>query len=482
MISDNPFLSLDKEILGEVYSSTESLDNLTILCDEFGSRFPGTEGDRASVEFMVDKLKCYGLKNAHYETFNLLGWVRGRGRLEIVDPIQKSLECISLPHALPGRVESKLIDLGDGPLEAYEKRKSEIDGNIVMVTSRTPFDMKRSLHRTEKYLRSILAGAKGFIFMSHYPAYGPITGVMYPITPAVGISYENGQFLSRLIKRYDEIDVKLETSDEIVEQTSYNVVADIPGSSDEEEFVIVGAHYEGHDISQGAIDSGSGACVVLEIARVLNKINKSINRRIRFICFGVEEIGCYGSVNYVKHHDDELSKIMFMLNLDAAGNEGRKGVGFNGVPELEPFFRKAVEEMKVDAPIYQTVTPYSDHFPFFVKGIPTASGGDPEARIRTGGRGYGHTHYDTVDKVELHYLREAAANYARFLLRVANNDKWPAKHRKRCEVESILKEQGFFETVQLNQQVKEYVSKWGQISPYTKAWIDGRIAQATDFW
>ncbi|NIN63890.1 MAG: aminopeptidase, partial [Anaerolineae bacterium] len=59
-----------------------------------------------------------------------------------------------------------------------------------------PLGMKRFLHRSEKYMRSVLAGAKGWIFMNHYPAYGPPTGGISPIIPAVGISYEDGSFLS----------------------------------------------------------------------------------------------------------------------------------------------------------------------------------------------------------------------------------------------------------------------------------------------
>ena len=58
----NPYLDVDKEILGEVYTSSEPMDNLIILCDEFGSRFPGTPGDRAAVEYMVEKLRSYGLE------------------------------------------------------------------------------------------------------------------------------------------------------------------------------------------------------------------------------------------------------------------------------------------------------------------------------------------------------------------------------------------------------------------------------------
>ena len=55
-----------------------------------------------------------------------------------------------------------------------------------------------------------------------------------------------------------------------------------------------------------------------------------------------------------------------------------------------------------------------------------------------GGRGYGHTRYDTLDKVELTYLREAAALAARLALRMANAENWPATRRDDQAIQDIL--------------------------------------------
>jgi Iap family predicted aminopeptidase len=179
----NPYLDVDKKVMAEVYTSSEPMDNLKVLCDVYGSRFPGTPGDRPSVEYMVKKLKEYGCSNAHMEEFSIAGWTRGPATLEIVKPVKKSFDVISLPHSIGDEVEGKLVFLGDGAVPDYEKRKSEIDGSIAMVTSAMPRGMKRMLHRSEKYMRSVMAGAKGWIFMNHYPAYGPPTGGINPIIP-----------------------------------------------------------------------------------------------------------------------------------------------------------------------------------------------------------------------------------------------------------------------------------------------------------
>jgi len=471
-LADNPNLEKDKKIVSEIYTSSEPMENLKVLCDVYGSRFGGTPGDFGSVKWMVEKLKSYGVENAHYETFEFPGWTRGPARLEVTSPSEKEFECISLPHSVGGEVEAKLVFLEDGPLDIYEERKDEIEGNIVMVTSRNPLGMKRFLHRSEKYMRSILAGAKGWIFMNHYPAHGPPTGGISPIIPAVGVSYEDGSFLARLLEREGEVKAKITTTDRNMDMTSYNVICDISGISDDGEYVLSGSHYDGHDISQGAVDPASGAVTVLEMARVLNMVKDKLRRRVRLVCFGVEEIGLFGSYNYVAQHEEEMGALRFMLNLDAAGGSGKKGVILHGHPELEPFIEHAAKEMKAELPYFQRVSPYSDHWPFFLKGVPTAGGGDPEAiRTRTG-RGYGHTRYDTVDKVELENLRRAAANYSRLLLRVANADEWPAKRNSKEEIEEFIKEQGYDQTVALANKVKEYVRTWDEIHPDTKIWLE----------
>jgi len=61
---DNPYLEVDKAIVSEIYTSSEPMDNLKVLCDVYGSRFGGTPGDFGSVRWMVEKLRSYGCPTA----------------------------------------------------------------------------------------------------------------------------------------------------------------------------------------------------------------------------------------------------------------------------------------------------------------------------------------------------------------------------------------------------------------------------------
>ncbi len=467
---DNPYLDVDKKIMSEIYTSSEPMDNLKVLCDVHGSRFPGTPGDLGSVKYMVERLESYGVDDAHYETFTIPGWRRGKATLEVTSPIKREFEVISLPHSIACEVEAKLVDLGAGHVDIYEKRKDEVDGNIVMVSSARPLGMTRSLHRSEKYRRSVLAGAKGWIFMNHYPAYGPPTGGINPIIPSVGIAYEDGTFLQRLVERAGRVKVRIKTTDKNLDMETYNVVGDVPGTSDDPEYLVTGCHYDGHDISQGALDPASGAVVVMEMARVLSMVRDKLKRRVRFLLFGAEETGLHGSRYYTSTHEEELADCRFMLNLDSAGGPGKRGVIFTGYTELYPLLERWAAEMKAEIPFFSRMSSASDHFPFFQKGVPTGNGGDP-GRTSTG-RGFGHTRYDTLDKIELTNLRLASANYSRFLFRAANCDDWPMKGKSQEEIDELISQMRPGDAADLSERLVEYVRTWDNLHPDTKEWLD----------
>jgi Iap family predicted aminopeptidase len=466
------YRELDKRMLGEVYGSTNTMENLVKLCDEYKSRWPGSGDDRDACVFMVEKLEDYGFEDPRIESFICPGWIRGSSKLSVFDPMVKDIPCIALPMSCEGEIEAELVFLGDGPIDIYEKRREEIDGNIVMVTSRSPLTMNRSMHRMEKFQRSVLAGAKGWIFMNHYPAYGPPTGGVSPIIPAVGISYEDGSYLSRILKSKGKIKLKLETKCKNRNVETYNVVSDIPGSKEDTDVVIYGAHYEGHDIAVGALDNATGAVCVLEVARVLLKERKHLKRPMKFILFGAEEIGLYGSWAYVDQNLDDVDNIRFMLNFDAAGRAGKQGFNLHGWTNLEPLFSSIADDIGVDIPLWQSVSPYSDHWPFLLKGIPTATMGDPEENRRRGGRGFGHTIYDTVDKADLRAQRECVANSAIAAIRLVNSDNWPVQHRKDEDIDKLIRVQGYDEIIALGERLKKYLfSRENNLRNETKTYL-----------
>jgi hypothetical protein len=71
------------------------------------------------------------------------------------------------------------------------------------------------------------------------------------------------------------------------------------GTTHPEEMYIVGAHMDGHGWGEAANDDGSGAALVMELARVFSSRDVKTERSIRFILWNNEETGLNGAYAYV---------------------------------------------------------------------------------------------------------------------------------------------------------------------------------------
>ena len=425
----NPYIDLDRLMLGDIYTSNEAMDNLMVLCDDFGARAAGTPDERAAAEFLAQCLTKYGFNQAELQPYEYAAWECSNASLEVISPFASNVDGIALPYCPACNFEAPLLMLEDGSPDSFQKREKDIPGAIVAVSSAPPPSLGRSVHRTEMYHRAALAGAVGFIFIGMYEGRGPETGSIdhdqEALIPGVSIDHESAEYLRRQTTRKGPLTLRVRVEARTFQTTSWNVVAELPGESDE--LVLFGSHYDGHLIAQGASDPASGVVAALEAARVLARhARPKLTRTLRAIFWGTEEIGLIGAYRDVETHAADLDRIRFLLNCDAAGGHGEKGVVLNQLPELEPLFDRFGEELG-DLAYRQSTHAFSDHFPYFLQGVPTAYVGNPRGKFS--GRGWGHTRYDTVDKVELRDVRNAAALVARVVLRTAAEAEWPVARR-----------------------------------------------------
>ncbi len=304
--------AFDKLLAGEIFTSTDIQTNLEILCDDLGSRFAGTPAEAEAAQFLEATLQRYHLKDVHSEPFEYNGWTRGTAKLTVTSPWQRELPCLSMPMSPSGKCSGKIIDLGMGSPETFDTLQAELKGNIALVNIANPISAGRWVHRTEKYNRSILAGAQAFIFVSNVDGYGPITGALgfnrWGLIPGIMISKETGTFLQRAIRRNGSVEVEIETTDTLAKKTSWNIIGDVKGNASNEDMIVIGVHYDGHDISQGAEDPASGLVAGLEVARVLGIYADRLKRAVRFVLFGVEELGLIGAHAYINSHPKDIGR------------------------------------------------------------------------------------------------------------------------------------------------------------------------------
>jgi Zn-dependent M28 family amino/carboxypeptidase len=310
-----------------------------------------------------------------------------------------------------------------------------------MASSATPETEDRWIHRAEKYYAAANHGAAGFVFRNHVEGCLPPTGSIGredgpgPI-PAVGVSKEVGDRLvrysaDRSLEATLDVDARNEPA------TSRNVEGVLGPDTDEE--VILTAHVDAHDVGEGANDNGVGTVLVAEVARLLSHIEDDLDTAVRFVVFGSEEIGLYGSSHWVDTHPNEGVKAL--VNLDSAGYSRNLKVYTHRFDAIGEAFEAASEELAVPVEVYDAIKPHSDHWPFAQEGIPAAEG---QAVKEESGRGWGHTHADTLDKLDVRDLRDLSVVLASAVLKLAAADR-TIEHKSREEIRQATIEDGYGE-------------------------------------
>lgn len=101
-----------------------------------------------------------------------------------------------------------------------------------------------------------------------------------------------------------------------------NIIAEIPGTMNPEEIVVIGAHYDSVKGSPGADDNASGVAAILEFARLFK--NLKFKRTIRLVAFVNEEPPFFftkkmGSYQYAHKAKIREEKIVAMLSIESIG-------------------------------------------------------------------------------------------------------------------------------------------------------------------
>ncbi len=212
--------------------------------------------------------------------------------------------------------------------------------------------------------------------------------------------------------------IRLSIEQDEYEGCSRNVVAELPGSTDE--WIALTAHYDSTSLSRGAYDNMTGCIGLLGILEYMAK--SAPNRYgLRFIFCGSEERGLLGSKAYTASHEDELKKCALNINLDMIGSYmGRFIACVSAEEKLAGYVEYLCAEIGfgIDA---RTGVYSSDSTPFADHGVPALS----FARLARGEYATIHNRYDTKDIVSPEQTQEDIEFLAYFTDRMANAIKCP---------------------------------------------------------
>ena len=273
-----------------------------------------------------------------------------------------------------------------------------------------------------------------------------------------GLDVENPHFVGQF--PLPDVNVKIVVSVEKVKKTDQNVVALLPPpeSTDNTEYVIVGAHYDhiGHgeigslarkgeegQIHNGADDNASGTAVVLELAATLREAYQEHPEKFRRgIIFGLwsgEELGLIGSTHFVNHPTVPLEKVAAYLNFDMVGRLRDNKLILQGVGSSS-VWTKLIEKRNIPIGFNLTLQadPYlpTDVTAFYPKEVPVLS-------FFTGGHEDYNRPTDDIEKINY----EGLARISKLAHGIISDLISAAEHPEYVRVERRQSEEGSRDTL-----------------------------------
>lgn len=388
-----------------------TLEDLT----EVGDRSAGSPGEAAGADRLGACFEAAGITGVEVSEFEIPRWRRGSAWLRVEGRWERAFdapfEVVALPGSPSGTVAASIVDVGAGLPRDFARGR--VDGRIALVSSQNPHDVGRAVNRIEKYVRAEHAGAAGVVYYNDVEGAIPPTGAVGfardgpGSIPAVGVSHEVGRRIQRYAEGTDvmgELSVEAQT-DRAMSRTVHGRVG-----PDTSEAVLVTAHVDAHDVADGVRDNGVGCALVAESGRLLAGLD--LETRVDLVAFGAEETGLYGSTDWAQSID--LDTVKCQVNLDGLGYA--RDLRVNGTPSVRAAFEEAARELAVPIRTASRPSPFNDRWPFIKEGVPAVTCRSAPAErgrvIRYGHVEWGHTHADTLDKIDPRDLRDLAIQIA----------------------------------------------------------------------
>jgi len=369
----------------------ELFQHLKFLSDDkLEGRFPGSQGDIESRNYVISEFKKYGLKPGNGEDY--LQYFSFQREFKITDNnyaylfsgdkvwklfIEKDWYPVS--YTENGKFNAGLVFAGYGiNIDSFNEYKDiDVKNKFIIIFKGAPEFKDKKIPEylaKDRYKISVAKelGAKGVIFVyppsadddyidlsliddlsqkSGLPVIQVKRSVINDLFENEGINFEDiykdiniSSSPGSIELKNGRIEAQVEITKKDIETT--NILGFLEGSDPalKNEVIVIGAHYDHlgygyrnslddskvRKIHNGADDNGSGTVGVLELAQKISANKDLFKRSVLFMCFGAEEQGLLGSDYFVKSDLFKSYNIVSMINLDMIGRMENNVLVVNG--------------------------------------------------------------------------------------------------------------------------------------------------------
>jgi carboxypeptidase Q len=458
-------VDINAKIRQEETSHSQIMRTLHMFTDVYGPRVTGSPNHKAAAEWAVKQMASWGFANGHLEPwdFGHAGWVNERFSAHIIAPVKDQLTCevVAWTPGTNGPVTAQAYQLitpehptADELTAVLNAAKDKVKGHIVLVGKAMPVPVnlnppvKRrpdaevraqydpnnpdggrgrgrggqpapppgtlATNEINRRIDEFLVANGGRVRVNdagrehgQIIAFNNRTFDVTKAVPTVVMRNEDYGRIARILADGTPVELEFNIENKVYPEgrTSYNTIAEIPGTDKKDEIVMLGGHLDSWHSATGATDNAIGCAIMMEATRVLKAIGVQPRRTIRVALWSGEEEGLLGSQAYVKEHfgsfenqKPEFAKLAAYLNIDS-GTGHPRGSGVFGPPVAAAILRQTLAPF-ADLGVVGASTTRSravggtDSTSFNNAGLPGIGFGQDPIEYNT------HTHHTNLDNYE----------------------------------------------------------------------------------
>ncbi|HYM00556.1 MAG TPA: M20/M25/M40 family metallo-hydrolase [Blastocatellia bacterium] len=393
------------KIRAEETAHSQIMHTMHYFTDIYGPRLTGSPNQKAAAEWAVKQMTEWGFQNAHLEAwdFGHPGWTNEYLTARIISPVKDEVYCKALAWT-PGtngtiRAQAYQMSWSQSPTQAefdayLDSVKDKVKGKIVLagkqtivkvITEPSPrrmtdeaakerFDPKNDRagqfqrrgpqqppdptklnprqinEQVDKFLLengAILRINDSGLDHGQVRAFNNRTFDVTKTVPTVVARNEDYGRISRILADGTPVELEFNIVNKTYPEgaTSYNAIAELPGTDKKDEVIMLGGHLDSWHSATGATDNAIGCATMMEAVRILKALGLQPRRTIRVALWSGEEEGLLGSQAYVKQHfgsaedpKPEYSKLDAYFNIDAGTGRAR-GAAVFGPPAAADVLR-----------------------------------------------------------------------------------------------------------------------------------------------
>jgi len=315
---------------------------LAHLTEQIGPRLAGSPQANAAAEYVAGEMRKLGLET-HLEQVKVPHWVRGAETAELVE----------YPGQVPGTSQKIVLTaLGGSPATP----PGGITAPVVVVSS---FDELRALGKEKVAGKIVLfnvpfdedMAAAGYAMTAYaedfsYRAYcakaaaplGAVAALVRSIgsgeyrlphtgmhsaagIPAAAVAAEDARLIADLVREGPVRMHLVLTPVTLPAADGYNVIADLKGSEQPQQIVVVSGHLDSWDLGTGAIDDGAGVVLAMETVELVHRLGLRPRRTIRVIAWVDEEETGSGHRAYSNDYRAEFPNHVGAIESDSGAGQ-----------------------------------------------------------------------------------------------------------------------------------------------------------------